>query len=499
MAPPHPKNPNRPRPAAADAPRRRPATVELPSPGRRQPVEEAIPTTIYSVSHDEELPPTWDAEQISEPGYRPAYLYVEKGPGQGQLLPVRQGALVIGRASVSELRLQHPSVSRRHAQLTRLGERFYLKDLGSQNGTIVNKIRIETEIEVYPGDFITIGTAQLKLRGASDRISPETQQQIRKVQTAKRKAVAAPPSPPQKSARTNVVAVAAACTAIGFGLAALAFAALEYTQDASPRVTAVSHPEEVVASEPAVDAKTEIPTPAREEAAKPEPKKVVAASPRAETKSAPDHTAIIARYADGDVSGAITLAKAGGAPELVEKLTAFQSAHVQAEEAVKAGNGKLAIGGYERALAVDAELSGGWGKQGPVLSKKLGDLYTQAGQSLRTSDPEGALNAFQKALKYTPNNETAKSELAMLEEADPGSAEDDVAEDAVTEDAVEEDQVEVAPRPRPTPTPRPAKRKAAIADTWDDGEAAEDTEDVAAGAKPKKDARIDAIEDAWND
>ncbi len=503
MAPPHPKNPNRPRTSAPAAPRRRPPTVELPSHGQRGQLEEAIPTTIYTVSHDEELPPGWDPEQLSEPGYRPAYLYVEKGPGQGQLLPVKQGALVIGRASVSELRLQHPSVSRRHAQLTRLSERFYLKDLGSQNGTLVNKIRIETEIEVYPGDLITIGTAQLKLRGASDRITPETQQQIRKAQTAKRKAVAAPPQ--QKAARTNVVAVAAACIAIGFGLAALAFAALEYAQDGSLPAAELPAPTPGDSSEPVLDTAPP-PAPTHEETSKAEPRKAAraeqpkaapptAAAP-ANPNSAPDHAAIIARYEGGDVSGAIALARAGGASELVGKLTAFQTARDQAEKAVKAGKGKLAIDNYERALAMDAELSsGGWGKQAPVLSKKLGDLYTQAGQAVRSADPEGARSAFQKALKYSPDNATAQRDLAKLEEAVTDPAEEAEEEESADDEIAEEDEVRVTP----APAPRPAKRQAAVADAWEDGEDAEAAEDASAGSPTTKDARLDALEDAWND
>ena len=43
--------------------------------------------------------------------------------------PVKQGALVLGRRSTSRPAAQHPSISRRHAQLTRHGERFSLRDL----------------------------------------------------------------------------------------------------------------------------------------------------------------------------------------------------------------------------------------------------------------------------------------------------------------------------------------------------------------------------------
>ncbi len=472
-------------------------------------MEEAIPTSIYTVSHDEVLPQEWDPERVSEPGHRPAYLYVEKGPGQGQLLPVRQGALVIGRASVSELRLQHPSVSRRHAQLTRLGERFYLKDLGSQNGTVVNKIRIETEIEVYPGDHIAIGTAQLKLRGATDRIAPEMQQQIRSVQTAKRKAVAA--APPQKPARSNVVAVAAACTAIGFGLAALGFAFITFKHDAVAPAEEAAAPVAVEATSPVVEAapsnapvaqKADKPQrspaaavarPAPEKGPHAEPKRVARAEPSAQpapeqseeeeeeveeaASAGPDRAAIIAKYEEGNVEAAIALAKAAGDSFLVQRLTDFQTAYAQAENAEKANDASTAIRSYERAYALDKTLSEGWGKLGPILSSRLGDLYTRVGDFYRgRGETTHAVAAFKEALKYAPGNATAKTQLASLE---AGAAVEAEAE-------AEEAEVEAAP----APAPRPVKRKAAIADAWDD---------AAADSKSTGDKRVNAIEDAWND
>src|SRR6476659_3000925 len=82
----------------------------------------------------------------------------------GQLSPIRQGISLIGRASTAGLRLQHPSISRKHAEVSRKAERFFIKDLGSQNGTYVNGVRIEKETELFAGDEIVVGTAQLRLR-----------------------------------------------------------------------------------------------------------------------------------------------------------------------------------------------------------------------------------------------------------------------------------------------------------------------------------------------
>jgi len=117
-------------------------------------------------SGDRELPTRFDwSHEYSDAGYVPAFLYVERGPGVGQLVPVKQGTLVMGRASSSDLRLQHPSISRRHAQITWRAGRFFLMDLGSQNGTFLNRNRVTTETEVMPGDEISMGNAMLRLRG----------------------------------------------------------------------------------------------------------------------------------------------------------------------------------------------------------------------------------------------------------------------------------------------------------------------------------------------
>ena len=130
---------------------------------------------------DREFPARFSSGEYEDPSHERACLYVERGPGTGQLVPIKQGVLLLGRASASDLRLQHPSISRRHAQLTRVGDRLVLKDVGSQNGTYVNRVRLTGERELRSGDEIALGNALLRLRGpgpmptrrsASGRASP---------------------------------------------------------------------------------------------------------------------------------------------------------------------------------------------------------------------------------------------------------------------------------------------------------------------------------------
>ena len=60
--------------------------------------------------------------------------------------------------------LPEDCVSRSHAELSRDGERWFLRDLGSSNGTRVNGLRVSEEIEVRPGDRLSLGGATYRLR-----------------------------------------------------------------------------------------------------------------------------------------------------------------------------------------------------------------------------------------------------------------------------------------------------------------------------------------------
>jgi FHA domain/Domain of unknown function (DUF1707) len=78
-------------------------------------------------------------------------------------LPAGHRQIVLGRARDCHCVLADPSVSRRHAELRREGERWLLRDLGSRNGTRVNGVRLLDEAEVGPGDRVSFGDARFRL------------------------------------------------------------------------------------------------------------------------------------------------------------------------------------------------------------------------------------------------------------------------------------------------------------------------------------------------
>ncbi len=76
-----------------------------------------------------------------------------------------QGVTVIGRGAEADLRLPVASVSRRHAEIHREGERVRVVDLGSRNGTKVNGQAVAGSMVLQPGDRLDFGGTVLRLEG----------------------------------------------------------------------------------------------------------------------------------------------------------------------------------------------------------------------------------------------------------------------------------------------------------------------------------------------
>jgi pSer/pThr/pTyr-binding forkhead associated (FHA) protein len=83
--------------------------------------------------------------------------------GEGDEWPIEGELAVIGRLSGSEVEIQDPGASRRHAEIRRDGGDFVLVDLGSTNGTLLNDSPV-SEASLEDGDRITIGRTVLEFR-----------------------------------------------------------------------------------------------------------------------------------------------------------------------------------------------------------------------------------------------------------------------------------------------------------------------------------------------
>lgn len=70
-------------------------------------------------------------------------LVVKEGPNPGKVYVLMENVTVIGRDPTSDWQIDFDAVSRKHAKITRKGEKYEIEDLGSSNGIFVNGKKIE--------------------------------------------------------------------------------------------------------------------------------------------------------------------------------------------------------------------------------------------------------------------------------------------------------------------------------------------------------------------
>jgi pSer/pThr/pTyr-binding forkhead associated (FHA) protein len=90
-----------------------------------------------------------------------AMLLVQRGPDSGARFLLDSDVVTVGRHPESDIFLDDISVSRRHATFTRSGAGYSIADLGSLNGSYVNRDRIDSEVALSGGDEVQIGKYRL--------------------------------------------------------------------------------------------------------------------------------------------------------------------------------------------------------------------------------------------------------------------------------------------------------------------------------------------------
>jgi pSer/pThr/pTyr-binding forkhead associated (FHA) protein len=87
-----------------------------------------------------------------------ALLVVHRGPGEGQefVLKESEGVQTVGRAPEAAIFLDDVTVSRHHAEFRHGAEGWSVRDIGSLNGTYVNRVRVEDQ-HLNGGDEVQIG------------------------------------------------------------------------------------------------------------------------------------------------------------------------------------------------------------------------------------------------------------------------------------------------------------------------------------------------------
>jgi hypothetical protein len=110
--------------------------------------------TTMSLAPDDLREDDGDALDVSVEG---TALVVRAGGGMaGETFIPTGPRTLIGRSPDCDVFLDDVTVSRRHAELLREGERFTIRDLGSLNGTFVNRRRVEAA-ELNDDDEVQVG------------------------------------------------------------------------------------------------------------------------------------------------------------------------------------------------------------------------------------------------------------------------------------------------------------------------------------------------------
>jgi pSer/pThr/pTyr-binding forkhead associated (FHA) protein len=89
-----------------------------------------------------------------------ALLVVRRGPNSGSRFLLDSEVTTAGRHPSSDIFLDDVTVSRRHAEFVRTDEGFTVRDVGSLNGTYVNRERID-EAALAGGDEVQVGKYRL--------------------------------------------------------------------------------------------------------------------------------------------------------------------------------------------------------------------------------------------------------------------------------------------------------------------------------------------------
>jgi FHA domain len=115
-------------------------------------------TATYRIDETGELVPVDVGNVVADEG---AALVIRAGGGRvGESFPLNADRMTIGRRPDSDIFLDDVTVSRDHALLVRRSGDYYLDDLGSLNGTYVNRHRIESH-RLEDGDELQVGKFKL--------------------------------------------------------------------------------------------------------------------------------------------------------------------------------------------------------------------------------------------------------------------------------------------------------------------------------------------------
>ena len=98
-------------------------------------------------------------EEVAEK--RPCLVMV-RGDYIGQVYELSKDVIMVGRSDDVDLVISDSSISRKHAMIVHRPDGFFLSDLGSTNGSFVNKEVVDEPLPLHEGDKVAIGQVVFK-------------------------------------------------------------------------------------------------------------------------------------------------------------------------------------------------------------------------------------------------------------------------------------------------------------------------------------------------
>lgn len=92
------------------------------------------------------------------------HLVVTQGALAGTRITLSEQPVLLGRADNCTLVIEDDYASNQHARLSPHGPDWFLEDLGSTNGTYLDRSRVTTPVKVAAGTPIRIGKTVIELR-----------------------------------------------------------------------------------------------------------------------------------------------------------------------------------------------------------------------------------------------------------------------------------------------------------------------------------------------
>lgn len=105
-------------------------------------------------------------------------LIVLSGKHKGKKISLPASEVIIGRGEDCFIRLASEEVSRHHCSLILTSRGLRVRDLKSQNGTMVNTVRMVGDTLLQPGDTLQIGPIEFQIAGPRPKPQPDLDDDI---------------------------------------------------------------------------------------------------------------------------------------------------------------------------------------------------------------------------------------------------------------------------------------------------------------------------------